>query len=264
MATFARKKILVLDDDEDTLFILKERLKFVGYEVFTGVDGLEGLVKIRKALPDLIILDAVMPKIDGYEFFKAVKQNEAYVMIPVIILTGQTSLRTSFEALGCDYFATKPFDAQEITEKVEELLKRRVLVVSSDSDFREKMKQSFPHRENRLSFLNYPNEMYRDLGQNRYHLAVVRYAEIKESPEKFMQAVRDATLNHQLLTVIYSDAFVDGLDQIHNVIIERHRIRWLKTGNVLFYDFRLAHVTLGEFLKEHSELAHDPTKAPSP
>ena len=86
------KKILILDDEPDSISLLKLRLENKGHAVYSGMDGLEGLTKLRKKIPDLIIMDAVMPKLDGVEFFKTIRKDERYHMTPVLVLTGKPDI----------------------------------------------------------------------------------------------------------------------------------------------------------------------------
>ncbi len=242
-----KKRILLLDDDQDVLYLLKLRLEQLDYEVFTGVNGLEGLLKIRHAMPHLIVLDVTMPKLDGYEFFKTIKQSEKFATIPVIVLTGKHAMRSTFENMGCDYFVTKPFNAEEIVKKVQELLKKKILIISQDSDFRDHMKVVFPKESYHLTFLDYANEMFHVLSQNRYDAGLIRLSEVDEEPGAFMQEIRNASLNRHLFVIVCSDAFVKGTEMGDTEAIEQLQIKWTKAGDVLFYDSRIIQAPLSEF-----------------
>src|SRR3989339_345444 len=83
------KKILVVDDEPDVVKLLKVRLEASGYAVIEAYDGQEGLDKAHNEMPDLIILDLMLPKLNGYQVCRMLKFDEDYKNIPIIILTGR-------------------------------------------------------------------------------------------------------------------------------------------------------------------------------
>ncbi len=122
----AEEKILIVDDSEDNLFILSARLKNAGYAVVAARDGVEGLKKAKKEQPDLILLDILMPKMDGYETCKRLKRDERTEFIPVIMLTAKTELDDVVKGLeiGADDYITKPFQASALIARVNAHLRR--------------------------------------------------------------------------------------------------------------------------------------------
>lgn len=119
------KKILIVDDEKDLVEIIRLGLEPLGYEVFEAYDGQEGLEKARQLRPDIIILDLMLPKIDGYQVCRMLKFDINYKQIPVILLTARASkkdIAMGTEA-GADAFITKPFKHEVLKEKIEELLK---------------------------------------------------------------------------------------------------------------------------------------------
>jgi DNA-binding response OmpR family regulator len=121
-----KKKILVVDDEEDIAMTVSLRLQASGYEVVTAVDGQEGLEKARSMNPDLIILDLMLPKIDGYKVCRMLKFDEKYKKIPIILFTArsQDSDKKTGEDVGADAYITKPFEAQVLLAKIKELMDR--------------------------------------------------------------------------------------------------------------------------------------------
>ncbi|MFC1508163.1 response regulator transcription factor [Candidatus Omnitrophota bacterium] len=118
------KKILVVDDEKDLVMTLSYRLKANGYEVVAAGDGEEALKKARTENPDLILLDLMLPKLDGYKVCKVLKSEEKYKNIPIIIFTARAQeidKDLSREALA-DAYMTKPFEPQALLSKIEELL----------------------------------------------------------------------------------------------------------------------------------------------
>ncbi|MCS7250092.1 MAG: response regulator [candidate division WOR-3 bacterium] len=119
------KKILIIEDEEAIRFILEKRLSDAGYLVISAENGIEGLNKARKENPDLILLDLMLPGIDGYQICSILKRDRRYAHIPIIILTAriqQKDYELAIE-LGADAFLTKPFESQVLLSKIEELLK---------------------------------------------------------------------------------------------------------------------------------------------
>ena len=118
-------RILVIEDNADLAFGLRNNLEIEGYEVEVSSDGAAGLERARRSPPDLVILDLMLPKLDGFRVLKAIRQ-EALAM-PVLILTarGEEADKVRGLKLGADDYVTKPFGVLEILARVEALLRRR-------------------------------------------------------------------------------------------------------------------------------------------
>jgi DNA-binding response OmpR family regulator len=118
------KKILVVDDEPDILETIKMRLEANGYNVLTATDGNEGYKKAKTELPDLIILDLMLPGLDGYQVCRLLKFDENYRHTPIIMLTAKSQEEDKMwgEKAGANYYLTKPFRPNELLQKVKELL----------------------------------------------------------------------------------------------------------------------------------------------
>ena len=119
----ARQKILVADDEASIRRILETRLKMVGYDVVTAEDGEEAVEVFNKTNPDLVVLDVMMPKMDGWETCREIRQ---YSKVPIIMLTargGENDELRGFE-LGVDEYIAKPFSPKILVARVEALLRR--------------------------------------------------------------------------------------------------------------------------------------------
>ncbi|MCL4475564.1 MAG: response regulator [Nitrospirae bacterium] len=119
------KKILVVDDDELNLRFMKSMLEAQGYDVATAVNGIRGLERAETFQPDVILLDIMMPEMDGYEACMKLKSKEETGKIPVILVTAlddRASRLSGFKA-GADEFLTKPVDRVELTLRLQNLLK---------------------------------------------------------------------------------------------------------------------------------------------
>jgi len=133
-----KKKILVVDDHEDNIELLRARLEARGYEVFGASDGQAALDQVDKVCPDLILLDVMMPKMDGMEVVRRLKANDKLPFIPVIMQTALDSTENKVEGLdaGADDYITKPINFAELEARVNSLL--RIKALQADLAAREK------------------------------------------------------------------------------------------------------------------------------
>ncbi|MBU0944632.1 MAG: response regulator [Proteobacteria bacterium] len=124
----AKPKILIIDDNLDTVELLRKRFRAEGYDTDEAYDGMVGLEKIRSYDPDLILLDVMMPKMDGYEVCEIVNNDEAIKHIPKIMLTAKTKVPDKVRGLdiGADDYITKPFDFKEVVARVRSLLAKKL------------------------------------------------------------------------------------------------------------------------------------------
>ena len=116
------KKILVVDDDATILDMLKTFLQTKGYEAETALDGAEGLAKVKSYRPDLIILDVMMPRMDGYTFIREIKKDAAFRNLPVIVLTAREMMRDMFVQEGIQDYVMKPFQTEELLASISKYL----------------------------------------------------------------------------------------------------------------------------------------------
>ncbi len=117
-------KILLVDDEPGILKMVTKRLEFEGYDVACAVDGEEALKKIKTEDPDLIILDIMLPKMDGYEVCRRFKEDSSHRKVPVILFTAmvqQKNKQMGFQC-GADAYVCKPFRTHELLGKIKELL----------------------------------------------------------------------------------------------------------------------------------------------
>ena len=121
----ANKKILVVDDEKELLELVKLRLEPSGYSIITASDGLEGLEKAKTERPDLIILDLMLPKMNGYEVCRLLKFDIEYKKIPIILFTARASDEDQATGIksGADAYVVKPFNSKILLEKIKELIK---------------------------------------------------------------------------------------------------------------------------------------------
>ena len=119
-------KILVVDDDAAINELIKVNLELAYYKVITALDGNKGYALAKQEMPDLIILDVMMPEVDGYTVAKRIRENPATKDIPIIMLTALGMLQNKAEGfnIGVDDYLVKPFEMEELLMRVKALLKR--------------------------------------------------------------------------------------------------------------------------------------------
>lgn len=115
-------RILVIEDEDSIRELVKLNLELADFEVIEAADGLEGLNKVMQEKPDLVLLDLMLPKMDGYELLPKITERQ----IPVIILTAMNGLKDKIKGfnLGTDDYITKPFESMELLARIRAVLRR--------------------------------------------------------------------------------------------------------------------------------------------
>jgi two-component system alkaline phosphatase synthesis response regulator PhoP len=118
--------ILVVDDEEHIVELLKFNLQTQGYNIETSYDGLDAFIKVRELKPDLILLDRMLPNMDGLEVLKKIREDDSTKNIPVKMLTAKTMEKDKIEGLevGADDYISKPFSVKEVLARVKAVLRR--------------------------------------------------------------------------------------------------------------------------------------------
>ncbi len=119
--------VLVIDDQENIIEFIKLGLKYEGYHVESAIDGLQGLEAAQRLVPDLIILDVMLPGIDGLEVCRRLRANPVTQDIPIMILTAKEEVRDRIAGLdmGADDYLTKPFSFDELVARIRAILRRQ-------------------------------------------------------------------------------------------------------------------------------------------
>jgi two-component system, OmpR family, alkaline phosphatase synthesis response regulator PhoP len=124
--TVTKSTILIVDDERDILDLIEYNLKKEGFVVVTAEDGEEGIMRARQVKPDLVLLDIMMPKMDGLEVVDMMRQDSALKDIPVIFLTARSDEKTEVKGLdrGADDFLTKPISTTKLVSRIKAVLRR--------------------------------------------------------------------------------------------------------------------------------------------
>jgi two-component system, cell cycle response regulator len=122
-------RILIVDDHEDNVEVIRARLEASGYQIESAADGIEALDRVRQSPPDLILLDVMMPHIDGIEVARRIKADESLPFIPIIMQTALDTVQHKVEGLGAgaDDYVTKPINFAELEARVKSMLRIKLL-----------------------------------------------------------------------------------------------------------------------------------------
>lgn len=144
------RKILIIDDEPTLVEIIKSRLVASNYEVITAFDGLDGLQKVKSEKPDLIILDVLLPRLDGYQLLHKVREEKPPICdTPVIIISGRQKTKELFDEWEISGFIGKPFDGATLLSKIKDILAqvekkesagKKALIIGNDNSALEVIK----------------------------------------------------------------------------------------------------------------------------
>jgi len=125
----AQKKILIVDDEELNLDFFELMLSKLGFGVEKARDGMEALEKVKRFMPDLVLLDNIMPRMTGWEFTKKIKSDDRYRDIPIIMFSALDDIKDKLEGfeLGVEDYITKPFNFSEVLARIRVVLRNREL-----------------------------------------------------------------------------------------------------------------------------------------
>jgi len=147
-----KQKILIVDDEPDVVQLIDYNLKAAGYDVVTAADGTEALDKARTASPNLIILDLMLPEVDGLDVCKVLRRDRSTAGIPIVMLTAKATEtdRVLGLELGADDYVTKPFSPRELVLRVKRLLRAEAPVDDNDTIEVGELSVDIPRHEARV------------------------------------------------------------------------------------------------------------------
>ncbi len=230
--------------------MLSVTLQAKGYEVFTAANGQEGLEKVENARPNLIVLDVMMPVMDGFAFFKQVRGNpDKYAKPPIVMLTVRSKMRDTFEALEADAFLPKPFMVAELLTTVEKIFAPQALVLSSELFATEKITGVLAKSACAVDVVESEEDLLRKAGEKKYRLIIAHLSLIKKGPDDFMRSLKSVSGENRPEVVIYSDTNVPGLEKENLLAIDSVKNIWMRAGMRIFYDRRFTERTFPDIIK---------------
>jgi two-component system phosphate regulon response regulator PhoB len=161
MSKALKERILVIEDEPDLLELIEVNLKAAGFDIVSETTGTAGLNTARKSIPALIVLDVMLPELDGLEICKMLRRDTATAAIPILMLTARASEldRVLGLELGADDYVTKPFSTRELVLRVKNLLKRKNAVPSGESTEIQFGELSIDRARHRVCFQGRPLEL---------------------------------------------------------------------------------------------------------
>jgi DNA-binding response OmpR family regulator len=114
-----KRKILIVDDDDDFIGLLRKRLEASGYEVFSAANGREGVELLEREKPDLAVIDLVMPVMDGYSMIKEMKRRQGSAIVPIVVLTARVEMKDLLALEGVGDYLVKPCLAEELLNRIQ-------------------------------------------------------------------------------------------------------------------------------------------------
>ncbi len=167
------KLVLLIEDDESLLFSTKDFLEEEGFSVICASDGMEGVQKALTRHPDIILADIALPKLDGYQVYKTLQENQNTMFIPFIFITAKSStedIRAGMQ-LGADDYITKPYDYEELLTTINTRIEKQEKLLSSSND------QYNALLENTLAGVFIVDENYKLVFHNSKFLKLFDYEE---------------------------------------------------------------------------------------
>ncbi len=215
-------RILVVDDNENNLALLREGLEPEGYQVSTAADGFEGYKKALRERPDLVLLDIMMPQIDGYKVCMQLKKNPDTRDIPVIFITALEKtgdIVRGFEVGGVDYI-TKPVIMEEVRARVATHLKIKKLERDKLNSLEEKMRAEHWEAVKAMSegiAHNFNNLLCSAIGNTEFILNIANDGDIKEAGNDILSMLRrtETLVKHlQYLQEMNQETYQNRVDEI--------------------------------------------------
>lgn len=240
----AKKRILIIDDEPDFVRLLQTRLQVAGYDVLTAEDGIKGIQAARREKPDVIILDVMMPGLDGHTVCDMLKKSTLTWSIPVVYLTAKTSQADELRAFekGAKHYLTKPYNPDMLMEIIKSLIMEaegpgkkpeRILIIDQDLS-------QVSELENRLKQAGY-EVAYASTAEQGISLAVASppdvilldFATSHANGHSAVKAVgREKSLLQTVLFIMAPQSVLDKVDR-RTVQIERFIAKPVNYGQLL-------------------------------
>jgi CheY-like chemotaxis protein len=218
------KRILIIEDDKQVVELLKEALEQQGYGVVTLENGEKGIEFLEKEAVDLIVLDVVIPEgMDGFHFFKAIKSQKSLKDIPVLVISGRTAMKETFESLGANYFLAKPFSMEDFKDKIASLLSKAVLMFSDTSTASDSILRNLQLAQYEVKHLELIDDFYSELDKKRYLLIILEYETCQDELDSIVDKILASTMNKRTPLILYTRKKSIDVDSIEYMELSSSR-----------------------------------------
>ena len=205
----------------------------------TAQEGQEALDLVKEKRFDLILLDAVMPGVDGFSFLKVMRSDPGTRNVPILVVSGRSGMSDAFLSFGADGFVVKPMEPAVLIAEAAKFTKDRVLLLTGSPYIEEKISRMFKKENYDICAVETEEELQAKGKENRYKCVVAHLASISSFPEKFKKMVAGELMYKDPVLVLYSDSSVKGLENNNTVNIESEITKWTRAGVKYFYDPRV-------------------------
>jgi len=221
----ARKRVLIIDDELDFVKMLRARLQIAGYEVLAAEDGSRGVQTARREKPDLIILDIMMPGMDGHMVCDMLKKSNVTWSIPVIYLTARTGQADELLALekGAKYYLTKPYNPDVLLEMIKSALMEReeanhqggkILVIDKDLNFVNEIEPKLKQAGYNVFFSSSAKEGLTAAMADHPDIILMDFLTSREDGHASIRRLNDdETLKHIPVFILAPQTVLEKLDQ---------------------------------------------------
>lgn len=241
-----QKKILLIDDEKNIVDLLKERLTANGYSVTTAGNGKEGLEKLKTTSPDLIVLDMLMPEMDGFTFLKIIKKKDETANIPVLVLTCRGHMRDTFNLFDVDEFIVKPFEAADLLAKIDFLTKLKVLVLTDNNMLVNSVERAATGKNGMVEAVGKEEALIEKARKDRYNGVIIHAALAKQKPDALIQNIK-AAKNKKIRILVYSNYKEERASFDPDAALAAKKT-WEKAGANIFFDSLLEKTHFGDIL----------------
>ncbi len=233
------RKVLLVNDDKKETESLERTLRVNHFAVNVAHDGREGLEKAKKDPPQIIVVNAYMPVMNGKEFLQLVKADPALAHLPVILCIPPDESRQNFLSFNSDEILNRPVDAIELIAMIKFLLKDKALVLCESGPFLDRISRTLRGKGLGIKIVKSEQAIVPELQQTKYKLVVAYLPMIKKTPEEFVAAIR-TTRSKSCGIIIYSSSKVQGTEKDNVIVIRELQRKWLKAKANEFFDLRIS------------------------
>lgn len=245
-----KKKVLIIEDDPEVLEVSSAMLSTAGFTVVPSPDGETALYNLKNDKFDLVVLDIILPKIDGFSVYKTLRSNSNTSNIPVLVVSGRSGMADTFMSCGADGFLAKPVEKDSFIAEAKRLTRNKALLLTDSHHVVEKISRIFEKYDYDVNTVENETSMLAKGKTSKYKCIIAHLSCVSSAPDKFKEIVENLLSYKNPALILYSDSSVKGLEKNSTVAIEEVITTWTRAGVRNFYDSRVVLRPLTVTLKE--------------